>query len=160
MAFHKDVINYSGRTVDLLLLQFIQAPVADKIVTPDVTNIPRMATGIEKMAQRFALVFLTQLGTVRHRETEGTKLLDAIGLGRVYDESTLRAEAESANRLTREQIRKEDITMDTPDDEALKSSSVIDLDLNRATATVFITISLTSEAGDTYTYITPISTGF
>lgn len=157
--YHDSTTNYSGRTVDLLLLQFVPMPVADKIVRPDVSKSPRMVAGIEKLVQRFAQLFLTQMGSVRNRESEGTEFLGKLGSGQIYDDSTLRSAAAAANKAVFRQIRAEDASLETADDEALAESSIAELTMDRATATVSITFTLTTVAGDKYVYTVPVATG-
>lgn len=158
-TYHKSTTNYSNRTVDLLLLQLVEEPKADAIVHPDVSNQPHMTTGIEKLVQRFTLLFLTQVGTIKNCEDEGTEFLSALGSGNIYDINTLRAAASAANKAVFTQIRNEDIDLDTPDDELLESSVISDLELDRSKATVYVTITLTTAAGEKYTYTTPVTTG-
>lgn len=157
--YHPSKIDYNNRTVDLLLLKTVFSPVSDKIVDPDVSSEPMMVTGIEKLVQRFTLLFLTQLGTVRNSEREGTEFMSNLGSGRIYDESTLRSAASAANNAAMSQIRSEDARLGTPDDEALERSVVIDAKLDRGSSTVSLTIGITTVSGDTYTYITPIKAG-
>lgn len=157
--YHKSTTDYTGRTVDLLMLQFVSQPGSDIIVRPDVSKSPRIVTGIEKLVQRFALLFLTQLGTVNNSNTEGTDFMKLLGAGQIYDESTLRTAAAAANKSTFNQIRTEDRLHETADDEAIYSSAVIDTSVDRSTATVSVTIEIVSVAGDKYIYTTPLATG-
>lgn len=158
-VYHEATTNYSGRTVDMLLLQFVDIPQADVQVRPDVSRSPRMTTGIEKLVQRFAYLFLTQVGTVRNRNTEGTEFMSLLGSGHIYDENTLRSAAASAGKAVYNQIRTEDRSLDTPDDEALESATVTGLVLDRSKATVSVTFLIRTVSGDTYKYTIPVSTG-
>ena len=157
--YHKSTTDYSNRTVDLLLLQLVEQPQADVIVRPDVSLVPHMTTGIEKLVQRFTLLFLTQLGTIKNCENEGTEFLSALISGNIYDLNTLKAAASAANKAVATQIAAEDEDLDTPDDERLESSVVSDLGMDRANATVYVTVTLTTAAGETYKYTTPVTTG-
>jgi hypothetical protein len=159
ITYHKSTTDYTGRTVDLLMLQFVAEPGSDIIVHPDVSKSPRIVTGIEKLAQRFALTFLTQIGTVNNSKTEGTDFMGLLGSGHIYDESTLRTAAAAANKSTFNQIRTEDKIHKTADDEAIYSSSVIETSVDRSTATVYVTIEIVSVAGEKYVYTTPLATG-
>lgn len=157
--YHKTTTNYSGRSVDLLLLQFVSAPGADILVKPDVSKSPRIVTGIEKMAQRYALLFLTQTGSVKNSESEGSDFLKLLGAGQIYDENTLDSAASAANNAVFRQMRLEDSTLETKDDEAIESSKVVEVEVDRNTASVSVTISLTSVAGESYVYTIPLATG-
>lgn len=158
-VYHDSTTNYSGRTVDMLLLQFVAEPVSDVVVSPDVSRSPRLATGIEKLVQRFAQLFLTQIGSVMNRPSEGTAFMDTLGSGRIYNEGTLRAAAAAANKDVFNQIRTEDLLLDTPDDEMLAESTIKSLGMDRAKATVSVTFALTTAAGDKYVYTIPVATG-
>lgn len=155
--YHKSTTNYTGRTVDLLLLQFVRQPSAEVEVKPNVCAEPRVVSGIEKLAQRYAQLFLTQVGTVKNAESEGTGFLAALGTGHIYDMGTLRSYASAANKDVETLLITTDRSLETPDDEALATSDVIDLEMDRPTATVTVTVKLTSKAGETYIYVTPIA---
>ena len=113
-------IDYSGRTVDLLLLKTVTRPVSETVVDPNVADVPMAVTGIEKLVQRYALLFLTQIGTVEGSPDEGSEFMRSLGRGMIYDESTLKAEAAKANSLVTRQIRREDAELETADDEAVE----------------------------------------
>ena len=157
--YHKTTCDYSGRTVDMLLLQFVKEPVDEVIVKPDVSKSPMITTGVEKLVQRYAILFLTQLGTVKNCENEGTEFLTLLGSGKIYDINTLRSAAAAANATVLRQIKSEDKYLDTDDDEALEYSEITETSIDRSTATVFVTVKITSVAGETYTYTTPLMTG-
>lgn len=152
-------IDYAGRTVDLLLLKTVIRPVSETTVSPNADSTPMTVTGIEKLVQRYALLFLTQLGTVGQSPDEGSEFMKSLGRGMIYDENTLKAEAAKANAMVVRQIRREDTSLETADDEALDTASVTDLQLDRATRSVTVQVTVTTKAGDSYTYITPIAIG-
>lgn len=157
--YHSVTTDYTGRTVDMLLLQFVSAPEADILVRPDVSRDPRMTTGVEKLAQRYALLFLTQVGTVKNRESEGSNFLGLLGAGQIYDENTLRSAAAAANKTVSTQIKVADRNLGTADDEALDTADVTDTSVDRATASVSVTVAITTVAGERYVYTIPLATG-
>ena len=152
-------IDYSRRTVDLLLLKTVTRPVSETVVDPNVADVPMAVTGIEKLVQRYALLFLTQIGTVEGSPDEGSEFMRSLGRGMIYDESTLKAEAAKANSLVTRQIRREDAELETADDEALESATITDLKLDRFTKSVVVQVTIVTRAGSSYTYITPITIG-
>lgn len=152
--------DYSNRTVDLLLLQFIAHPTLAQKVTPDVTNIPRIVTGLEKLVQRYALLFLTKRGSVKNCEQEGTDIVHAVIAGKVYNDSILRTYANQANMWVTNLIKSEDSSIpDTPLDEQLKSTSVIETRLDKQQGKAFVSIKITSKANEEYIYVTPLAIG-
>lgn len=157
--YHSVTTDYTGRTVDMLLLQFVSALEADILVRPDVSRDPRMTTGVEKLAQRYALLFLTQVGTVKNRESEGSNFLGLLGAGQIYDENTLRSAAAAANKTVSTQIKVADRNLGTADDEALDTADVTDTSVDRATASVSVTVAITTVAGERYVYTIPLATG-
>ena len=154
----ESTIDYSGRTVDLLLLKTVLKH-ENKQVNPNITNQPMSVTGIEKLVQRYALLFLTELGSVMNSPNEGTEFLTSLSRGKIYDESSLSAAANLANKTVYRQIVSEDTAMETPDDEALDDSSIQDMKMDRATASVSVTVKITSVAGESFVYTTPIRMG-
>lgn len=151
-------IDYAGRTVDLLLLKTVIRPF-DQRVAPVVTEVPMLVSGIEKLVQRYALLFLTELGSVMNSPDEGTEFLTYLSHGKIYDESSLKSSAARADNRASRQIKQEDSALETPDDEALASSEIMNVSFDRTRASVTVTVRITTLAGESYTYVTPISMG-
>lgn len=156
-------VDYAGRTVDLLLLKTVlDVPVVNKRVQLDVSDAvgePMIVSGIEKMVQRFLIAFVNALGSTKFREGHGTDLVPSVGTGLVYNMATLESEAAEANMLAARQLAIADSYEDAPDDEKLAYSKVVGLEFSRGKSKVNISIRLTSEAGDSYTYIIPVPVG-
>lgn len=158
-----NIVDYAGRTVDLLLLKTILAvPVVNRRMGIDVSNIsgePMIVSGVEKMVQRFANIFITAMGSVKFRQTTGTNLVPQVAKGYVYNMATLEVEAAEANMLARKQVMAGDEDEDTPDDERLVASDVTNLEFLREKAMVRIHIKLTTAAGSSYNYVIPVGIG-
>lgn len=153
-------VDYSGRTVDLLLLKTVlDAPVAMKRVDVDVSGTPMIVTGVEKLVQRYALLFLTALGSVKFASDRGTNMIPMVGSGLVYDMATLEAAAAEANMMARNKIADGDADEDTPDDELLTNSEIEDLEFSRLESKVKVSVRLTTAAGQSYLYIIPVAVG-
>lgn len=156
-------IDYSGRTVDLLLLKTVMAvPVVNKRVGLDVSNVvdePMIVAGVEKMAQRYALAFINAMGSTKFRPDHGTEIVPRVAAGMVYSMATLESAAAEANLLAGRQIMLADENEDTPDDERLVASDVTDLEFSRERSMVKISVRLTTAAGDSYVYIIPVGVG-
>lgn len=155
--------DYSGRTVDLLLLKTVLGvPAINQRVSIDVSNVsgvPMIAAGAEKLVQRFALAFINAAGSTRFRPDHGTDMIPSVGNGMVYDMSSLEVTAAEANLLARTQIMKGDEGEDTPDDERLVDSEIIDLEFSRERSLARVSIRLATAAGESYTYIIPVAVG-
>ena len=163
MASEKQKIDYSGRTVDLLLLKTIlNVPAIGQRVQVDVSNVsgePMVVTGVEKLAQRFFISFLNALGSTKFMDDHGTDIVPNVAKGLVYSEAALEAAAAEANLVARNQVIQADSGLDTPDDETLVSSEVIGLEFSREKSRIKISIKLTTAAGSSYTYIIPVGVG-
>lgn len=163
MAAEMNKVDYAGRTVDLLLLKTVLAvPVAGKRVqldVSDVSGVPMIVAGVEKLVQRFALTFITAMGSAKFRPDYGTDLVPAVAHGLVYNMATLEAAAAESNLLARTQVISSDEGEDTPDDERLVDSEVVDLEFSREKASAMVSIRLTTAAGSSYTYIIPVAVG-
>lgn len=154
-------IDYSGRTVDLLLLKTIlKVPALGHRVRLDAGGDPMIVSGIEKMVQRYAVAFLNALGSTKFRSGHGTRLIPEVAAGRVYDMSALTSAAAAADLLAKTQIMESDAELpDTPDDERLTKSEIIDLEFDGSASRIRIEVELTSAAGDSYVYIIPVDVG-
>lgn len=152
-------VDYSGRTVDLLLLQYVMEPTAEIAVIPDVSKEPRIVTGIEKLVQRYSNLFLTEIGSVRNSDGEGTEFMRQMYSGQIYDDNTLRAAAASANDNVFRQLREEDVGTDIPDDELIARSTILSTSIDRGKSQITVTVQIETESGATYTYVTPVAIG-
>lgn len=158
-------IDYSGRTVDLLLLKTIlDVPVVNRRVDIDADGDPMIVSGIEKMAQRYALSFINAMGSTKFRQGHGTNIVPRVGAGMVYSMATLETAAAEANLLAFRQMQAADMAADaegdaTPDDERITSSTVYDLVFSREKAMVRISVRLATAAGKSYVYIIPVAVG-
>lgn len=163
MNSERSVVDYSGRTVDLLLLKTVLGvPAYNERVQIDVSNVsgePMIVTGIEKMVQRFALLFINSLGSTKFMPDHGTDIVPMVTSGKIYDMATLESAAAKANLVARTQMVEADSLENTPDDERITDSVVEGYSFSREQAKVKISIRLTSAAGSSYVYVIPVAVG-
>lgn len=153
-------VDYAGRTVDLLLLKTVEAvPVVNKRVGIDVSDDPMVVTGVEKMVQRYAVLFVNAAGTTMFRSLHGTDLVPRVSSGKVYNLATLETAAALANMDASRNMAIADASEDTPDDERLVDSEVVKVEFSRAKASVMVSVRLTTAAGKSYVYIIPVGVG-
>lgn len=156
----RNKVDYSGRTVDLLLLKTVlSVPVAGKRVSLDVADEPMVVTGVEKMVQRYAIAFINALGSTRFRPEHGTNIVPDAAQGLIYDMATLEADAAESNMLALNQITAADADEETPDDERLVDSEVVGLEFSRGDSRIRVSVRLTSAAGNSYVYVIPVGVG-
>ena len=157
----RNKVDYSGRTVDLLLLKTILAvPAIGVRVDLDVSDDPMIVSGIEKMVQRYAILFINAMGSTMFRPYHGTEIVPGVSNGSIYDMATLEAAAAEANlSALRQMTMSDEVQEDTPDDERITDSEVTDLEFSRPKSKIMISVRLTSAAGKSYVYIIPVGVG-
>ena len=155
--------NYNGRTVDIELLQSVQTPGAEQAVELAlVTQLPRKVTGIQKMIQRYTMLLLSALGTVKFAPEQGTTLLSTVAGGGLQTGSAsfIFTAASSGVVLA---MQDEDRAYDaatkttTPDDERIVSASLIDFTVDYARATLVLNVQITNAAGTATVFVVPVS---
>lgn len=156
----RKTFNYSGRTVDLFIMDLPEDTFAGeaqlKISTP-----VRICTGAQKLVQIFLIQFLTGIGTKTLDPTWGTAIGDeVIGLI-VPDEDTMRHLINISNVETRDQILEQqndlvDADVEIPDDEFLVESSIEEV-LIVNVDDVRVKIYLETQAGAGVEFVVPIN---
>ena len=151
-------VNYSGRVIDAEFMQHVAGPA--RLITLDTTlrknGASRQVTGVQKAAQRYALILMTPRGTVPQYPEYGTDLSTLIHNGAVASRAQLAVLFAFANSRALDQFAAEALATD-PDDEVLVSAVLTDYDVDYASLSVFMRVRLTTRAGDNYTYVIPVS---
>ena len=155
--------DYTGRQVDLELLQSIAVPgpMAQRVHITNVGQAPKVVAGVEKAIQRYAQLLLTTLNDIHFAPELGGTLLQSIMMGTVGDQGTLAhlfcvASAGAVKAMATENVNGAFGTV--PQDEWITDASLISIDLNPATQTVGLSVQLTTAAGTQYQFVVPIST--
>ena len=159
MSSYPTTTNYSGRQIDLELLQSIAVLADQRVQLSSFTKPPKIVAGIEKLAQRYALLFLSSVNTIRFAQDQGTDFMQAIAGGTVQRNDELLYLFASASGNVLQQMQRDDAELVTfgtvPDDEQIVDASLLDYEVNVATATILLRIQLTSAAGASITFIVP-----
>ena len=148
--------EYKGRTRDLLVMQVDSE---DSEATGDV-NIGFGSTsnyqvaGVQKAAQFVLMMLTTRRGSVIHDPEYGTTFWDNLRSGNLVDEEIVMSQFKAAeeeildyqNTFRRQQI--------DDNDELVSSLELLDYSLEGATLNLRIAIS--TEAGDSREYLTPV----
>jgi hypothetical protein len=153
--------DYTGRTVDLETLQTIKTPAPPTSLQLTLRNggVSRRITGIQKLAQRYATIFLTQKGTVGYAATQGSNFIGPATGGLIANGANLTHFFNVANFQTLRQLQKEDsdprLGPTPPDDERILTATLLDFEVNQFEGKLSLKVSLTSLAGQNYTYVLP-----
>ena len=159
----KTSTSYAGRQLDIEMLKHIEIPAGRQRVHPNVHDSPRIVSGIEKAVQRYAKLFLTNLGSVKTARGVGSELLPSVKTGRVSNTAYLSHLCSAANLHALLAMKEDDENTDKfgviPDDEFIVSTRIVKLSLDRGSSTANVHIFIETAAGDGYTFVVPVSAG-
>jgi len=116
----------------------------------------KITSGIQKMAQTWTLLFLTELGSIQYDPTVGTDFVTNLRMGAIRDESDVQLEFGVAASSVYEQMNTAANVESMPPDELLQSSRLISFNLDRAKGLLSLYVGLTSQAGTTHDILLPI----
>jgi hypothetical protein len=129
-------------------------------VTLSFSDTPKVVTGIQKLAQQYAVTLLTELSSVLADPTFGTEPAGLIGISNVNADQIkqrLQIAVFDAFTLTRDSILEEEASGQVvPDDEAITNAEIIDLNINRDR--VSVTVKIETRAGTARVYVIPLTT--
>lgn len=161
---YPSVLNYSNRQIDVELLQSILKPNVDpqRVNVALVTKGTKIVAGMEKLVQRYALLLLTIQGGVHFDQTFGTTLMADISNGVIQNKGSLMTSFSLANvsvvKLMREEDSLTDVYGTPPADEQLQNATLQDANIDVATGTVYLKVSLTTQAGSNMVFVIPTTT--
>jgi len=148
--------EYSGRTYDVLAYQDAVAAgevlVKQQLIGDD--NQGQICTGIQKLAQKFLLILLTEKGTKVHFPDFGTEFITDAKRGFFQTPLDVFASFSAAIVDIKTQLQAEE-TADDPDDEIYAEAEIVSVSL--AGLTVAVTVELRSAAGTSVRFIPPLN---
>ena len=155
--------DYTDRQIDIELLQSIAVPAGSQPVSLTTVQQPaKVVAGIEKVVQRYALLFLTTAGDVAYDLAQGAAFIKQLMRGNVQDRAALQTYFATSNDSVVQQMQSEDSQVSTygsqPLDEQLESTALLDFSIDFATATVMLSVELTTKAGTSITFVLPATT--
>ena len=153
-------VNYSGRQVDIELLQTLIAPLDSQRVHITTTNsAPKIVAGIEKLVQRYTVALLSILGEIHFDAAFGTALIPRILGGHIPNRGVLSGAFTSANVNAIRQLVLDDNNTDVygtiPEDERIYTAGLLDYDVDYESGIAYLKILITSQAGDNMEFIVP-----
>lgn len=151
-----ETTNYSGRLHDLFIMQGAKLRGEQQVELGFGTG-GQITTGIQKLAQTFTVLFLTEVGSVPAMLTRGTRFVTAVRQGRIIDESSLQSEFALAVEELRQILDLEAEATNPPDDEAFASATLVNFEFNTAKSKLALYIRITSVAGTSHDLYVPLS---
>lgn len=148
--------DYTGRTVDALIFQGA-APQGEQRITLAMGDTGLITTGIQKMAQTWMMLFLTERGSMLHKPRRGSSFLTAMRRGRIRTSGDVTAEFGLASELVKRTMRVDAARAgNIPLDEQIGDAQLISHELDHGTSTLRLRIRLTSAAGVGQTLVLPV----
>lgn len=151
--------DLSGRQLDIELLQTIAAPAGSTRLSISVTDQPKSVAGIQKMAQRYTLLLLTELGDVHFDAEAGSSFWEDMIAGAAQNAGQVAFAFAFASSDAIEQMQREDnnsaLYGEIPEDERIVSADLDEWSINYQSATLFLKVSLYNRLGDAYVYVLP-----
>lgn len=149
--------DFTGRTVDLLIFQGVQET-GNQAIATGWGVAGELCTGVQKVAQSWTVLFLTDLGTVYQEPTRGSDFLTAVRSGRIQVDEDIPAEFGIASAQVQRTMDLDSSNADpTPeDDETLVRAELLDYDLDANAALLRLKVRLHTLAGDSRTIFLPI----
>jgi hypothetical protein len=153
--------EYNGRSVDLEMMQSILHPEGITPLELSFTSVSaKIITGIQKLAQRYTLLLLTQVGDVFFDAEQGTTFWEDMLLGAAQNagQVNMAFNFASIDAVSQMQLEDADDTYGSiPNDERISSATLTDFNVDRMSGTLYLEVLLTSQAGETYTYVLPVT---
>lgn len=141
-------------TYDILIFQGVESRGEQKVELM-FGNPGSFTTGIQKVSQSFAKLFLTELGSVANDPTMGTDFLSQLRTGFIRDEATLQSSFQAAVLDVKNYMSQNEGT-EVPDDETLEEANLLEWDLRRDFLS--LKVQLTTAAGESRVYELPVET--
>ncbi len=151
-------VDFTGRTVDLLIFQGVAASGKQSI---DLAwgDEGLLCTGVQKVAQTWTMLFLTDRGTVLNDPERGATFLQAVRIGRIRVEADVPAEfAMAADRISRTMDQDAADAGDLPDDERLDVAELLEFSVDRIASLLRLKILIRAVSGAGTTIFLPIPT--
>lgn len=151
------VADYANRKYDYLAFRGVQ-PLGDqqlRMELYDEDTSGQIATGIQKLAQRWALEFLTELGSMPGLPLRGSDFMKEVRFGYLRTQLDAIIAFNAANLYITRTLRNEEYE-DMPDDEKFASAELQSLEF--LPGYMNLTVKINSVAGDSRAAILPIET--
>jgi len=146
--------NYNDRTVDLLIFQGVKAA-GEAQVDMSLGEAGSICTGIQKAAQTFVTLFLTDKGSVVGEDARGTDFLSLLKQGAIRDDASLQTQFRFAalDVLNYDSVSRPAGTLP---DEILEEATLVSYDLQPGY--IEMKVKLTTLVGESREIILPVDT--
>lgn len=150
-------VDYTGRIIDLFI--FADAKLAgDQQIFLSLLGETggKITTGIQKMAQTFAILFLTEKGSVLYYPDLGSDFVTNVRYGRIRDESDVQSLFALAAGDVLRSMQLEAANASLPSDESLASVTLNSFKLDKEASLLSLFVKLLSAAGESRDIVLPV----
>jgi len=149
--------DYATRRYDLLAFEGVDPEKKSqlRLLLFSDNNSGQICTGIQKLAQRWLLEFLTETGSMLGKPDRGCDFMRLVRNGRLRNQTDVFYAFTHAEVIVRRNLRTEE-TADMPNDERIAGADPISISFLPGYAQ--LQIEITSLAGTTREIILPVST--
>lgn len=147
--------NYTGRSVDLFIFQGALSA-GEQQISLGFGTAGEVITGIQKLVQSFATLFLTRLGSVKYNSLLGSSFIASIQRGQIRNESDVRTEFALAVEDVRNILVTDAEANTPPDDETYASAELKEFELNKAASLLMLKVRVNSVAGESREVFLPV----
>lgn len=150
--------DYTGRTVDLLIFQGVKASGKQPIdLAFGLNEGGYICTGVQKVAQTWLTLFMTDRGTVLNKPNRGSSFFPAIRRGRIRNEDDVVAEFSIAAEQVRQTMDLDAAEAgDLPEDERLDEAILLDYTIDRFAGMLYLKVQIVTIAGTDRDIILPV----
>lgn len=152
------IADYLNRRVDVLAFPGAKPAGMVPLGQDVLLDGGRLCVGVQKLAQRWLLEFVTIRGTVRYAPARGTDFLAELRAGGLRTEADVRTAFLAARLQVAKALRAEDAADDGPDDEKYANAALLSVAV-RPDRTLVLTVDITSLAGASRKVILPLTVG-
>jgi len=155
----KASVDYTGRLVDMFIFQNAKLS-GDRPITLSFGGEEggKVTAGVQKMAQTWAILFLTELNSIDYNPDVGTAFVTNFRLGTIRDEASVRSEFGRAALQVSNQMfaASQNAQSPLPADELLADATLLRFNLAQKTGQLTLVVRLTSQAGAQHDILLPI----
>lgn len=147
--------DYTGRTVDLLIFQGVEE-FGDQPLTTGWGDAGELCTGIQKIAQTWAILFLTDRGTIFNEPERGSSFVVAVRSGAIQVDEDVPAEFSIAATQVARTMSIDATDQNLEDDEILDRAELLDYRVDTIISNLYLRVRIWSLAGESRTVFLPI----
>ena len=156
MAATIKTTDYTGRKVDILALDGAFNDSVFPLTQSIYSSGSKVCAGIQKLAQRWLIEFLTPLGSIPYLSDRGTDFIYKVRSGRIRTELDARLAFSFAKEKAALNLRREDVAGSFPDDEKYKEAVLLGVQVSMGSS-LSLSVRIDSVAEESRVFVVPLN---